>query len=104
MDVHNSRGRDGCWDIASFKERHQISLYDFMIHGKKFFYYGEKNVQHQKWQEEEDDGWNKKMAISQLGEGIRCWDLSRSKERGQIRYRDNYDFFDKSNPWYWFFH
>ena len=56
MDVHNSRGRDGCWDIASFKERHQISLYDIMICGKKNFYYGQKNAQHQKWQEEEDDG------------------------------------------------
>ena len=56
MDVHNSRGRDGCWDISSFKERHQISLYDIMVYGKKIFYYGQKNVQHQKWQEEEDDG------------------------------------------------
>ena len=65
MDEHNSRGRYRYWDIPSFKERHQISLYDIMIYGKKNFYYGKKNVQHQKWQEEEDDGWNKKMAISQ---------------------------------------
>ena len=56
MDEHNSRGRYRYWDIPSFKERHQISLYDIMIYGKKNFYYGQKNVQHQKWQEEEDDG------------------------------------------------
>ena len=65
MDVHNSRRRDGCWDISSFEERHQISLYDIMIHGKNFFYYGQKNVQHQKWQQEKKYGRNKKMAISQ---------------------------------------
>ena len=56
MDVHNSRGRDGCWDISSFEERHQISLYDIMIHGKKIFYYGKKNVKHKKWQYEKEDG------------------------------------------------
>ena len=39
MDEHNSRGRYRYWDIASFKERHQISLYDIMIYGKKNFYY-----------------------------------------------------------------
>ena len=56
MDVHNSRRRDGCWDYASFKERHQISLYDIMIHGKKIFYYGQKDVKHQIWQQEKYNG------------------------------------------------
>ena len=60
MDVHNSRGRDGYCNIAWSKERHQISLYDIIIYGKKKFYYGEKNVKYQKWQQEEDDSWNKK--------------------------------------------
>ena len=56
MDVHNSSRRDGCWDYASFKERHQISLYDIMIHGEKIFYYGKKDVKHQIWQQEKYNG------------------------------------------------
>ena len=61
MDIHNSRVRYGYQDIARPKERHQISLYDIIIYGKKIFQYGEKNIKHQKWQQQEDDGCYKKM-------------------------------------------
>ena len=82
MDVYNSIGRYRCWDIVKQKERHQISLYDIIIYGKKIFYYGEKNVKHQKWQQEEDNGSNKKMEIFHKREEIKLWHLYRQKERG----------------------